>query len=293
MRRLAVIPLLAALVLSSFAQSKAKTAAKTQAHFLPLDQWRIALASGNMKRFADFYSSDPPVLVVHSKDNTTTGPGSEVEFWNQVRQSGLKQVKADIFSTKNTPEGKVTSVHVKFQTDTPNGPRTRYVLYNLLWQKQGQAWRIIKAAHSGVLKMDQPSKLNPHLYNVKANAKKEIAETIAAAKKDHKRIILVFGGNWCYDCHVLDYCFHQPDVEPLVDKNYHVVHVDIGAEERKNTDLVEKYKIPIEKGVPALAVLDSDGSLLYSQQNGEFESARSMDPDDVIAFLNKWKPEKQ
>lgn len=291
MRRLVLIFLLAVLAVPLFAQSKAHSTVPTQAHFLPLDQWRIALSAGNMKRFADFYSSDPPVVVVQGKDSTATGPGPEIAFWNQIRQAGLKQVKAEIFSTKMTPEGKVTSVHMKYVTDTPNGPRTRYVLYNLLWQKQGQAWRIVKVAHSGVLKMEQPSKLNPHLYNVNANAKREIAATIASAKKDHRRIILVFGGNWCYDCHVLDNCFHEPDVAPLVTKSFHVIHVDIGAEVRKNEDLAAKYKIPIEKGVPALAVLDSDGTLLYSQQNGEFESARSLDPDDVIAFLNKWKPE--
>lgn len=292
MRRLVLIFLLAVLAIPVFAQSKAHSTAPTQAHFLPLDQWRIALSAGNMKRFADFYSSEPPVVVVQGKDSATTGPDTEIAFWNEIRQAGLKQVKAEIFSTKMTPEGKVTSVHMKYLTDTPNGPRTRYVLYNMLWQKQGQAWRIVKVAHSGVLKMEQPSKLNPHLYNVNANAKKEIAETVAAAKRDHKRIILVFGGNWCYDCHVLDTCFHEPEVAPLVDKNFHVIHVDIGAEDRKNEDLIAKYKIPIDKGVPALAVLDSDGTLLYSQQNGEFESARSLDPDDVIAFLNKWKPEK-
>jgi ketosteroid isomerase-like protein len=291
MRRLVAVILLFALALPSWARSKAHSSAPAHAHFLPLDQWRIALAAGNMKRFAEFYSSDPPVVVVQGKDSSTTGPDSEIAFWNEIRQAGLEQVKAEIFSTKMTPEGKVTSVHMKYVTDTPNGPRTRYVLYNMLWQKQGQAWRIIKVAHSGVLKMEQPSKLNPGLYNVNANAKKEIAETIAEARKNHKRIILVFGGNWCYDCHVLDTCFHEPDVAPLVDKNFHVIHVDIGAEVRKNEDLIEKYKIPIDKGVPALAVLDSDGTLLYSQQNGEFESARSLDPDDVIAFLNKWKPE--
>jgi hypothetical protein len=39
-----------------------------------------------------------------------------------------------------------------------------------------------------------------------------------------------------------------------------------------------------------LAVLGPDGSLLYSQKNGEWESARSMDPEDIITFLDKWKP---
>ena len=37
-------------------------------------------------------------------------------------------------------------------------------------------------------------------------------------------------------------------------------------------------------------MLDAGGKLIYSQKNGEFENARSLAPDDVIAFLNKWKP---
>ncbi len=89
---------------------------------------------------------------------------------------------------------------------------------------------------------------------------------------------------------MLEQAFHEPDVAPIVEKNFQIVHVDIGAEVKKNTDLVEQFKIPIDKGVPALAVLGPEGKLLYSQQGGEFESARSLDPDDVIAFLNKWKP---
>jgi hypothetical protein len=66
--------------------------------------------------------------------------------------------------------------------------------------------------------------------------------------------------------------------------------VDIGTNGKKNHDLAAKYKLPLEKGVPALAILGPNGRLLHSQMNGEFESARPMDPDDVLAFLNKWKP---
>ena len=45
-----------------------------------------------------------------------------------------------------------------------------------------------------------------------------------------------------------------------------------------------------ERGIPAIAVLDDAGSLLFSQKGGEFESARSLGPDDILAFLDKWKP---
>ncbi|MGH9640357.1 MAG: thioredoxin family protein, partial [Bryobacteraceae bacterium] len=70
---------------------------------------------------------------------------------------------------------------------------------------------------------------------------------------------------------------------------YHVVHVNVG-EEDKNLNLAKKYEVPLDKGVPSLAVLDSSGALLYSQKNGEFESTVRIGPEDVIQFLNRWKP---
>lgn len=42
--------------------------------------------------------------------------------------------------------------------------------------------------------------------------------------------------------------------------------------------------------IPAIAVLDYSGKLLFSQKNGEFEKARSLDRETLLAFLNQWKP---
>jgi hypothetical protein len=167
--------------------------------------------------------------------------------------------------------------------------RTRYVLERQYWHNQADTWRIVLASHSKISKMPQPSNLNSNLYPPNADAKAEIKEAVARAGREHKRVILIFGGNWCYDCHVLDFALHQADLAPRVGRSFIVVHVDIG-EGKKNPDLVKLYKVPIERGVPALAVLDSQGKLLYSQQHAEFQAARSMDPDDLIAFLDKWKP---
>ena len=136
---------------------------------------------------------------------------------------------------------------------------------------------------------DQVSSKLRALYPDNADAKKEIAEALAAAAKDHKHVLLVFGANWCFDCFALDYRFHQAEIQPVVDKNYHVVHVDIGRND-KNMDLVKKYNIPIEKGIPSLAVLDSRGHTLYT--TGEFESARSTDPQVIVKFLDTWKPKQ-
>ena len=132
---------------------------------------------------------------------------------------------------------------------------------------------------------------NRELFPANANAKADIKAALAQASKQQKRVLLEFGGLWCYDCHVLDHAFHSTEIAPLLDSDYVVVHVDVGKYD-KNLDLAKKYDVPLDKGVPALAVLDSKGKLLFSQKNGEFEGARRMTVDDVTAFLNKWKPGK-
>jgi thioredoxin 1 len=135
----------------------------------------------------------------------------------------------------------------------------------------------------------QDNAKSKQIYNEKANARVEIKEALAGARAAHKRVIVVFGANWCYDCHVLDAAFHKPEMASVIAANYVVVHVDIGNGE-KNQDLMNKYEVPLKRGIPGLAVLDPDGKLVYSQKNGEFENARAMSQDDFLEFLNKWKP---
>jgi len=130
--------------------------------------------------------------------------------------------------------------------------------------------------------------LDPKLYDPAIDAKKEIASALLQSKKDQKRVILVFGGNWCFDCHVLNYWFHQPGIVEIVDQYYRVVHVDIGQYD-KNLDLPEKYGTTIKKGVPAISILAPTGKVLFGDTTGEFEKARSMDPNSIAAFLEKWK----
>src|SRR5262245_43756799 len=67
-----------------------------------------------------------------------------------------------------------------------------------------------------------------NIYPEGVDAKAEIAEALANAAKTHRRVLLVFGGNWCYDCHVLDAAFHSAEIAPTLNKNYIVLHVNIG-----------------------------------------------------------------
>ncbi len=120
-------------------------------------------------------------------------------------------------------------------------------------------------------------------------ARTDLKAALASAAATHKRVILDFGGNWCPDCQALDIYFHDDANRPLLEANYILVHVNIGQRDR-NLDIAKTYEIPIDKGVPALAVLGSDGKLLYSQRTGEFESMRHMQSGSVTEFLQQWKP---
>jgi thioredoxin 1 len=145
---------------------------------------------------------------------------------------------------------------------------------------------------ASVVSFSQTVKEEKSIYNESADARAEVKEALEKATAEHKRVIVVFGANWCYDCHVLDKAFHSADIAPIIASNYEVVHVDIGRGE-KNQNLMTKYDVPMKRGIPGLAVLEADGKLVYSQKNGEFENARALAPADFVAFLNKWKPGAQ
>jgi thioredoxin 1 len=128
----------------------------------------------------------------------------------------------------------------------------------------------------------------PDIYPAPEQASADIAAALKSAAASHKRVILDFGGNWCTDCHVLDLYFHDAANGPLLAANYVLVHVNIGSRDA-NLDIAARYQIPLDKGVPAIAVLSDRGKLLHSQKTGEFMAMRHMQTGSVTDFLLRWK----
>ncbi|HEX3926630.1 MAG TPA: thioredoxin family protein, partial [Gemmatimonadales bacterium] len=125
-----------------------------------------------------------------------------------------------------------------------------------------------------------------HIYPAVEAAQPDIQAALKQARREHKRVILDFGGDWCGDCQVLNIYFHQGPNAALLEKNFILVDVNIGHMDQ-NVDIAKKYGVPLQ-GVPALAVLSPTGKVVYSQ-NKEFSDMRNMDPQSVTDFLNKWK----
>jgi hypothetical protein len=259
--------------------------------FEPLGRWEQALRAGDSDALKANFSSDPPAHLIDLKEKPFS-LDEEVAFWQARRAEGLKVDTVDIVSTGSLPKlpdyfRQVTFVVVL--QPAGSGPSPKYVNAIQVWNTAATPPQIVLMVRSGVLLLQQPRQLDPNLYPANADAKADIAQALARAGREHKRVLLVFGGNWCYDCDVLELAFRRPDIEPVLTASFVVVNVDIGQGD-KNLDVAKHYEIVLDKGVPALAVLENDGKLLYSQKQGEFESARSLNPDDIIDFLNHWKP---
>jgi thiol:disulfide interchange protein len=126
------------------------------------------------------------------------------------------------------------------------------------------------------------------IYPDGAQAETDITAALAKATREKKRVLLDFGGNWCGDCQVLEIYFHDPANRNLLESNYVLVPVNIGRYD-ENLAIAARYGVPVSDGVPALAVLDPNGQVIFSQRNGEFKSMRKMDSPSVTAFLLQWK----
>jgi protein disulfide-isomerase len=128
-------------------------------------------------------------------------------------------------------------------------------------------------------------------YDEKADAHQQITAAIAEASKAHRNVILVFGANWCPDCRALDAQMQKEDLAALIATSFEVVKVDIGRHS-KNQDIAEKYHVPLEHGIPALAVLDPDGKLVYAMDQGQFADARNMSYESIKEFFVKWEAKR-
>jgi thioredoxin 1 len=269
-------------VVEGWAQSASSPGTAT---FPALEQWKSAIIAGDVSALKQLYSTSPAVLVVTKKGQEDAD--ADVGFWIGLKP---RSMKLDVVqSMASDPGTNKFVVQVEIRSTGSSGDETVYVTAGQVWQQQGDQWRLIAIKRTGPAHLKQPASTSKNIYPPEADARAEIKEAKEKAAKLHKQVLLVFGANWCYDCHVLDLAFQRPDLAPVLSGNYEVVHVDVGRGD-KNQDLMQEYQVPMKGGIPGLAVLGSNGKLLYSQKNGEFENARNLTPEALLEFLNKWKP---
>src|SRR5271165_304096 len=277
---------LCAFLLSSGWAQTTGSPADPAASIAPLQQWKSAVLAGDAAGLKALYSTNPAARV--DANSAASDAAGDASFWLALKGQSMK-IHIVRYTTPR-PEIEHVICVAEVASGSPGG-HVVTVSNDQVWQKQDEQWRIVGVTRADAPQLKQPSDMNKIIYPANVDAVAELKEAGERAGREHKRVLLVFGANWCYDCHVLDLAFQRADLAQVLAASYEVVHVDLGPDEHKNADLVKRYEVPLNKGIPALAVAESDGKLVVSQKNGEFENARALTPEALLEFVEKWKPQ--
>lgn len=138
--------------------------------------------------------------------------------------------------------------------------------------------------------------MGPDIYDTKAAATEQIAAALAKAQAGHKRVLLMFGANWCIWCHRLHGTFaSDARVAAALRAGYEVVMVDVNTRNgtKRNADVNERYGNPIADGLPVLVVLDAAGKPLTTKDTGTLEEGAKHSPEKILTFLAEWAPKQK
>lgn len=125
-------------------------------------------------------------------------------------------------------------------------------------------------------------------FRESADARADLAAAMINAKRENRRILVVWGGNWSDACNSLhDLITNHQSVSHKINYEYEVVPIDVGRWDR-NMDLAGKYRIDLRwHGVPHLTIMDADGVVLTHADVKSLESSGRIDARKLITVLTE------
>ncbi|MEM8661121.1 MAG: thioredoxin family protein [Pseudomonadota bacterium] len=122
-----------------------------------------------------------------------------------------------------------------------------------------------------------------YAYDPAGDPQASYEAALQQSTEQQKKVLLVFGSDWCPDCRSLNRKMAQEPLATTIKDHFVVAHVDIGNWD-KNMGFTEQFGEPVANGIPSIAIISSDGELLYLSQAGELATSRSAATED----LNTW-----
>jgi thioredoxin-related protein len=129
------------------------------------------------------------------------------------------------------------------------------------------------------------AKARADIYDTKAQPREQIKAALEKARHDHKRVLIMYGGNWCGWCHKLhDTLKKDQGLARTLLYEYEMVLIDSGHSDV--AEITKEHGAKIE-GVPFLTILDEDGKVVCNQETGSLEEGDHHDVKKVQEFLTK------
>lgn len=126
-------------------------------------------------------------------------------------------------------------------------------------------------------------------YDPRRDPFRDLETGLRAARESNRRVLIEVGGNWCSWCLKLDEFFKQNrSLAEFLEQHFVLVRVNY-SRDNENASFLSRY--PAIEGYPHFFVLESDGTLLHSQNTGGFENGETYDSGQILDFLARWAPQ--
>lgn len=127
----------------------------------------------------------------------------------------------------------------------------------------------------------------PLPYDEKVVDSLQLDEFIDLSISKGKQPVVIFGGNWCPDCRILEGTLAMPTIKKFLQQHYQVMHIDIGRYDR-NMDLMDHLNIESKKGVPRVVILDLEKNIVNSSTSSEWTTARDRKQQEIYNYFQKF-----
>jgi thiol:disulfide interchange protein len=162
---------------------------------------------------------------------------------------------------------------------------------------------LMAAALLGALSLAGAYKLGPRVYNrarlqqlhgrkiydERLDTRAAFEAALARANREHKRLLVILGGNWCQWCLALDDLMHSdPALRAELAAHFVVLKLDSQAA----SQLDAGWGGPTRNGVPVLIFVDKTGAAAHVQETGSLELWHGRllghDAGRVLSVLRRW-----
>jgi thioredoxin-related protein len=134
--------------------------------------------------------------------------------------------------------------------------------------------------------------MGPDIFDPRAKGAELIGAALTRASREHKRVLVLFGANWCPWTRRLHRALStDAGIGKTLQRSFVLVYVDANTrnDKKRNAAVNEKYSNPLRFGIPVFVVLEHDGALLGTQETQSLAAVTDAEVVERLGrFLNAW-----
>lgn len=119
----------------------------------------------------------------------------------------------------------------------------------------------------------------------------QVDAALEEALAENKRLLLVFGANWCHDSRGLAGHFQDPELAATLAGHYVTRYIDIGWRDQ-NQDVIRRFGVAALYATPMVMIIDpADSTLLNRDEREAWGAAASIPVEQARAYFARWAGE--